>query len=125
MAVRLYENIKEAFFRHLLHLNIRGTGQACSPSVIILRLGLVAQSVEQRIENPCVGVSIPPRATKNKKKTPPTGGVFFYTAHPCTICGKQTGDFFLSPPSPCARMPFPLDGAHDDQLATIITGMTL
>ena len=28
-------------------------------------LGLVAQSVEQRIENPCVGGSIPPRATKN------------------------------------------------------------
>jgi hypothetical protein len=27
--------------------------------------GLVAQSVEQRIENPCVGGSIPPRATKN------------------------------------------------------------
>ena len=27
-------------------------------------LGLVAQSVEQRIENPCVGGSIPPRATK-------------------------------------------------------------
>jgi hypothetical protein len=26
--------------------------------------GLVAQSVEQRIENPCVGGSIPPRATK-------------------------------------------------------------
>jgi hypothetical protein len=33
---------------------------------IILLLGLVAQSVEQRIENPCVGGSIPPRATKNK-----------------------------------------------------------
>jgi hypothetical protein len=28
-------------------------------------LGLVAQLVEQRIENPCVGGSIPPRATKN------------------------------------------------------------
>ena len=26
-------------------------------------VGLVAQSVEQRIENPCVGGSIPPRAT--------------------------------------------------------------
>ena len=32
---------------------------------ILRRLGLVAQSVEQRIENPCVGGSIPPRATKN------------------------------------------------------------
>jgi hypothetical protein len=29
--------------------------------------GLVAQSVEQRIENPCVGGSIPPRATKLNK----------------------------------------------------------
>ncbi len=32
---------------------------------IMLPLGLVAQLVEQRIENPCVGGSIPPRATKN------------------------------------------------------------
>jgi hypothetical protein len=32
-----------------------------------MSLGLVAQSVEQRIENPCVGGSIPPRATKNLK----------------------------------------------------------
>jgi hypothetical protein len=31
--------------------------------------GLVAQSVEQRIENPCVGGSIPPQATKNKKRS--------------------------------------------------------
>jgi hypothetical protein len=38
---------------------------------IIMPLGLVAQSVEQRIENPCVGGSIPPRATKNMfYKTP-------------------------------------------------------
>ena len=35
--------------------------------VIILSLGPVAQSVEQRIENPCVGGSIPPQATKNPK----------------------------------------------------------
>ena len=35
-------------------------------SYIIANLGLVAQSVEQRIENPCVGGSIPPRATKFK-----------------------------------------------------------
>ena len=33
----------------------------------ICSLGLVAQSVEQRIENPCVGGSIPPRATKNNQ----------------------------------------------------------
>src|ERR1019366_2346174 len=31
---------------------------------LLARLGLVAQSVEQRTENPCVGGSIPPRATK-------------------------------------------------------------
>ena len=31
---------------------------------ILLPLGPVAQSVEQRIENPCVGGSIPPQATK-------------------------------------------------------------
>ena len=41
--------IRLAFFKYL---------------AILLRLGLVAQSVEQRIENPCVGGSIPPRATK-------------------------------------------------------------
>ena len=34
-------------------------------AAILVRLGLVAQLVEQRIENPCVGGSIPPRATKN------------------------------------------------------------
>ena len=39
---------------------------------IIAALGLVAQLVEQRIENPCVGGSIPPRATKNKKLETPT-----------------------------------------------------
>ena len=34
-----------------------------SEAVYNVGLGLVAQSVEQRIENPCVGGSIPPRAT--------------------------------------------------------------
>ncbi|MDB5919033.1 MAG: hypothetical protein JWR40_3267, partial [Massilia sp.] len=38
---------------------------------IIMPLGLVAQSVEQRIENPCVGGSIPPRATKNSTERQP------------------------------------------------------
>ena len=33
-------------------------------SATIPLLGPVAQSVEQRIENPCVGGSIPPQATK-------------------------------------------------------------
>ena len=32
-------------------------------------LGQIAQSVEQRIENPCVGGSIPPLATKFKAQT--------------------------------------------------------
>ena len=43
-------------------------------------LGLVAQLVEQRIENPCVGGSIPPRATKNSKNETPTHevGVFVF-----------------------------------------------
>ena len=43
-------------------------------------LGLVAQLVEQRIENPCVGGSIPPRATKNiidENADPLQIGVFF------------------------------------------------
>ncbi len=34
--------------------------------IISTLCGLVAQSVEQRTENPCVGGSIPPRATKLK-----------------------------------------------------------
>jgi hypothetical protein len=44
---------------------------------ILARLGLVAQSVEQRIENPCVGGSIPPRATK-KIKGLASAKPFFY-----------------------------------------------
>ena len=40
--------------------------------------GLVAQSVEQRIENPCVGGSIPPRATKNLSS--PLVGLFSFGA---------------------------------------------
>jgi hypothetical protein len=43
----------------LLHLQFVGALSIIAP------LGLVAQLVEQRIENPCVGGSIPPRATKN------------------------------------------------------------
>lgn len=42
-------------------------------------LGLVAQLVEQRIENPCVGGSIPPQATKNSNKKPSqTTGLFVF-----------------------------------------------
>ena len=36
-------------------------GKCCA---ILRGSGPVAQSVEQRIENPCVGGSIPPQATK-------------------------------------------------------------
>ena len=49
------------------------TSSSCEYSdefVIITSLGLVAQLVEQRTENPCVGGSIPPRATRNKKAQP-------------------------------------------------------
>ena len=46
-------------------------------------VGLVAQSVEQRIENPCVGGSIPPQATKRFKHLAPPGiycgGVFAFS----------------------------------------------
>ena len=45
-------------------------------SVTISGSGPVAQSVEQRIENPCVGGSIPPQATRNTSKT--TFGWFFH-----------------------------------------------
>ena len=41
-----------------------GDLQSAEHISIMRGLGLVAQSVEQRIENPCVGGSIPPRATK-------------------------------------------------------------
>ena len=39
--------------------------------------GPVAQSVEQRIENPCVGGSIPPQATSTQKNQPRNGWFFF------------------------------------------------
>ena len=44
--------------------------------VTISGSGPVAQSVEQRIENPCVGGSIPPQATRDISKT--TFGWFFH-----------------------------------------------
>jgi hypothetical protein len=45
------------------------------PSGKVSKNGSVAQLVEQRIENPRVGGSIPPRATKLKKPTR-NGGLF-------------------------------------------------
>ncbi len=41
--------------------------------------GAVAQSVEQRTENPCVGGSIPPHTT-TKRKNPLPERVFSYSA---------------------------------------------
>jgi hypothetical protein len=35
--------------------------------LVLANDGAVAQSVEQRTENPCVGGSIPPHTTENKK----------------------------------------------------------
>ena len=43
-------------------------------------LGPVAQSVEQRIENPCVGGSIPPQATKVYLAKKPTHAVGFFVS---------------------------------------------
>ena len=51
------------------------------PFAILLHLGLVAQSVEQRIENPCVGGSIPPQATSVYAPQRPDGFWGF------SICG--------------------------------------
>ena len=47
----------------MLGRRIRSKAGARESAPIILPLGLVAQLVEQRIENPRVGGSIPPQAT--------------------------------------------------------------
>ena len=62
---------REAFESRHSNLHLVSPLQVSS---IIPNLGLVAQSVEQRIENPCVGGSIPPRATKNLNS--PLAGLF-------------------------------------------------
>jgi hypothetical protein len=66
------------------------------PPAIILLLGLVAQLVEQRIENPCVGGSIPPRATKINKKA--TFGWLFYFLRSSELLLKA-GDIIAMPPA--------------------------
>ena len=48
---------------HEKRVHIQVSIVPCMPSDILLPLGPVAQLVEQRIENPCVGGSIPPQAT--------------------------------------------------------------
>ena len=55
----------------------------CAPSFYPTRKGraqngLVAQSVEQRIENPCVGGSIPPRATNEIKPNLQRIGLYLF-----------------------------------------------
>jgi hypothetical protein len=47
--------------------------------------GSVAQLVEQRIENPRVGGSIPPRATRMLKSPPATVG-FFHSRRSIAMC---------------------------------------
>ena len=51
------------------------------------KLGPVAQSVEQRIENPCVGGSIPPQATSLYAPQRPFRvlGRFYNSLHSSTI----------------------------------------
>jgi hypothetical protein len=44
--------------------------------------GAVAQSVEQRTENPCVAGSIPAHTTKTKIKPTPVVGFSFYFVEP-------------------------------------------
>src|SRR6202171_3253674 len=60
-------------------LSKAGSGYGRDETVIILSFpGLVAQLVEQWTENPCVGGSIPPQATKNwRRKGPPFRAGFF------------------------------------------------
>ena len=48
----------------------RSIAKAASPRYNAPSFGLVAQLVEQRIENPRVGGSIPPQATKIQAKSP-------------------------------------------------------
>ena len=63
-----------AWFRQFFGLELgfkSKNGYICSPLKRIYscrRKGAVAQSVEQRTENPCVGGSIPPHTTKPWQK---------------------------------------------------------
>ena len=61
-------------------------------SATISLLGPVAQSVEQRIENPCVGGSIPPQATSLAGRSSEKRATLFYrtnVARFCTHCGRK------------------------------------
>ncbi len=73
--------MRERFQRSAHYIAAKGlrfSGEECF--AILPPLGLVAQSVEQRIENPCVGGSIPPRATKKAKPSLAITGAFFVRA---------------------------------------------
>ena len=54
----------------------------CAGFAILTCLGLVAQLVEQRTENPCVGGSIPPRATKKVKPSLAITRAFVFSEQP-------------------------------------------
>ena len=54
-------------------------------------IGAVAQSVEQRTENPCVGGSIPPHTTKKVKRLRVKNVVAFFM-----WSGERSGDFKFS-----------------------------
>ena len=53
---------------------IQKNSYICRPKMCQAQVGLVAQLVEQRTENPCVGGSIPPQTTK----APVFGAFSFY-----------------------------------------------
>ena len=57
--------------------------------VIITSLGLVAQLVEQRTENPCVGGSIPPRATNKFMKKPAFKQAFSFSSYQIEIRNRR------------------------------------
>ena len=69
-------------------------------------LGLVAQSVEQRIENPCVGGSIPPRATKNIKDLASARSFLFGRTKKGS---RKVGIFADGEGTPCSPINLPLE----------------
>ncbi len=75
-----------------------------------LRKGPVAQSVEQRTENPCVGGSIPPRATTIQRPAvlgwafsfvdPPKHAGFPHMSPPARLRGRFTNEQVTKPTPP-------------------------
>ena len=60
--------------------------------------GAVAQSVEQRTENPCVGGSIPPHTTENKRLTLKIVSLFYLAI---LIISNPTTPRSIHPNHPC------------------------